>query len=210
MKLLALSDFHGDFSKVQALLEHAGEIDGVLISGDITHFGPDERALELIDMFDMPVLAIPGNCDLPGILEVLDSSRAINLHKKCYSMGDASFMGLGGSNSTPFNTPFELTDEDMEEALDGMLRSCSGIRNILLSHAPPFGHVDELSIGHVGSHAIAKFLNHFDLIVCGHIHEARGLVVSGNTTMVNVGVASHGYGALIILNDTICVELIEV
>ncbi|MCL7414106.1 MAG: metallophosphoesterase family protein [ANME-2 cluster archaeon] len=210
MKLLALSDLHGDFSKVQALIDHAGEIDGILISGDITHFGPDETARGLIDMFDVPVLAIPGNCDLPGILEVLDSSHAINLHKNCYSMDDVCFMGLGGSNSTPFNTPFELTDEDMEQTLDDMLTSCSGIRNILLSHAPPFGYVDELPVGHVGSHAIAKFLSHFDLIVCGHIHEARGLAMSGNTTMVNVGEASHGYGALIFLNDTISVELIEV
>jgi Icc-related predicted phosphoesterase len=210
MKILALSDLHGDFSKVQALLEHSGEIDGVLISGDITHFGPDENALELIDMFDVPVLAIPGNCDPPGVLEVLDSSGAINLHKECYSLGDACFMGLGGSNSTPFNSPFELTDEDMEKAIDDMLISCSGIRNILLSHAPPFGYVDELPVGHVGSHAIAKFIAHFDLIVCGHIHEARGTVMSGNTTIVNVGEASQGCGAVIILNDNISVELIKV
>jgi len=210
MKILALSDLHGDFSKVQALIEHAGEIDAVLISGDITNFGPDEKALELIDMFDVPVLAIPGNCDQTSILEVLDSSSAINLHKNCYSLGDASFMGLGGSNSTPFNTPFELTDEDMEEAIDDMLSSCSGIRNILLSHAPPFGYVDELSVGHVGSHAIARFMNRFDLIVCGHIHEARGTAMNGDTTIVNVGEASQGYGALIIFNDSICVELIEV
>ena len=210
MKLLALSDLHGDFSKVQALLEHAGEIDGVLVSGDITDFGPDEKALELIDMFDVPVLAIPGNCDQPGILEVLDSSSAINLHKNCYSMVDTSFMGLGGSNSTPFNTPFELTDEDMEAALNDMLSSCSGIRNILLSHAPPFGYVDELPIGHVGSHAIAKFMNRFDLIVCGHIHEARGTAMYGDTTIVNLGLASHGYGAVIFLNDSVSVELIEV
>ncbi|MCK4937419.1 MAG: metallophosphoesterase [Methanosarcinales archaeon] len=210
MKILALSDLHGDFSKVQALLKHAGEIDGVLISGDITNFGPDENALELIDMFDVPVLAIPGNCDQPGILEVLDSSSAINLHKNCYHIGDAIFMGMGGSNSTPFNTPFELTDKDMEEAIDVMLSSCSGIRNILLSHAPPYGYVDELSIGHLGSHAIAKFINRFDLIVCGHIHEARGTAMNGYTTIVNVGESSQGYGALIILNDSICVELIEV
>lgn len=209
MKLLALSDLHGDFSKVQALIEQAGKIDAVLISGDITHFGPDENARELIDMFNVPVLVVPGNCDLPGILDVLDSSRAINLHRKCYSLGDACFMGLGGSNCTPFNTPSELTEEDIEEALDGMLRSCPDIRNILLSHAPPFGYVDELPVGHVGSHAIAKFLNHFDLIVCGHIHEARGTAFCGDTMIINVGEASQGYGALILLNDTISVEFIR-
>jgi Icc-related predicted phosphoesterase len=53
-------------------------------------------------------------------------------------------------------------------------------------------------------------MNRFDLIVCGHIHEARGTAMKGDTTIVNVGEASQGYGALIILNDSICVELIEV
>ncbi|MDF1557861.1 MAG: metallophosphoesterase [ANME-2 cluster archaeon] len=210
MKLLALSDLHGDYSKVEALVQHAGVIDAVLVSGDITDFGPDEKALEFIDMFDVPVLVVPGNCDKPSILEVLDGCSAVNLHRNCYTLGDACFMGLGGSNYTPFNTPLELTDDEIEEAINTMLSNCSTIRNVLVSHAPPYGFVDELPVGHVGSRAIAKFVNRFSLVVCGHIHEARGTAMCGNTTIVNVGEASKGCGAVIIMNDSICVELIEV
>jgi len=119
-------------------------------------------------------------------------------------------MGLGGSNATPFDTPFELTDEDIEQSLERLLDECSGIRNVLLSHAPPYGYSDELSVGHVGSQAIAKFVDRFALVVCGHIHEARGTTTTGNTIVVNVGEASKGYGALIITNDNVSVELIEV
>jgi len=210
MKYLALSDLHGDYSKVEALQQCAGEVDAVLITGDITNFGPVGKALEFIDMFDVPVLAVPGNCDPLDILEILDGSKAINLHKNCYTIGDVNFMGLGGSNTTPFDTPFELTDEDIEQSLERLLDECSGIRNVLISHAPPYGYSDELPVGHVGSQTIAKFVDRFALVVCGHIHEARGITKAGDTIVVNVGEASKGYGALITTNGDISVELIEI
>jgi len=52
-----------------------------LIAGDITDFGPDEKALELLEMFNKPVLIVPGNCDNPSLLKILDDNdTAINLH----------------------------------------------------------------------------------------------------------------------------------
>ena len=210
MKLLALSDLHGDYSKVDAIKHRAGKIDAVLIAGDITNFGPDSDANKLLDMFDVPILAIPGNCDHPSILETLEKSEAINLHKTCHTIGEVDFIGLGGSNTTPFNTPFEMTDQDIEKSLEDLLDKSSASITILLSHAPPWGYVDELPIGHVGSPAITKFIDCLSLIVCGHIHEARGIAKKGNTNIVNVGEASKGYGALITINDDICIEFIEV
>lgn len=210
MKLLALSDLHGNFSRIQALLQRAGEIDAVLIAGDITDFGPDHKARELMDMFHVPVMAIPGNCDRPSILKTLDESRAVNLHNSCFTLDNVNFIGLGGSNATPFNTPFELKDADIDRCLQNLLSQCKGIRTVLLCHAPPYGCVDKLPMGHVGSHIIAKFVSRPDLIICGHIHEARGITKMGDTVIVNVGEASKGYGALIIMNDSISAELIEV
>jgi len=210
MKLLALSDLHGDYSKVDAIKHCAGNIDAVLIAGDITNFGPDSDANKLLDMFDVPILAIPGNCDHPSILETLEKSDAINLHKTCHAIGEVDFIGLGGSNTTPFNTPFEMTDQDIEKSLEDLFDKSRASRTVLLSHAPPRGYVDELPIGHVGSPAITKFMDRLSLIVCGHIHEARGIAKKGNTNIVNVGEASKGYGALITINDDICIEFIEV
>ena len=210
MKLLALSDLHGDYSKVETIKHRAGKIDAVLIAGDITNFGPDSDVYKLIDMFDVPILAIPGNCDHPGILETIEKSDAINLHKTCHTIGEVDFIGLGGSNTTPFNTPFEMTDKDIEKSLEDLFDKSRALRTVLLSHAPPQGYVDELPVGHVGSPAITKFIDRLSLIVCGHIHEARGLAKKGNTNIVNVGEASKGYGALITINDDICIEFIEV
>jgi len=207
MKLLALSDLHGNYSYVESLCSKAGDFDVVMIAGDLTDFGPDEHALLLLSMFDKPVFVVPGNCDNPSILSVLDEN-AINLHNSTHTMGELSFMGLGGSNPTPFNTPFELSEKKIGEYIGKLLSKING-RVVLLSHAPPLNTTDKLPHGHVGSVALARYLGRFDLIICGHIHEARGVVRVNGTHVVNPGQASKGEGALITINDKIDIEFID-
>ena len=214
MKLLALSDLHGDYSHVESILDKAGDIDAVLIAGDITDFGPDEKALEVLGMFKVPVLAVPGNCDNPSLLKVLDKNeKTINLHNSSHTIGDLTFIGLGGSNPTPFNTPFELSEKKIGEYVGTLLGRSKG-RLILLSHAPPKNTTDKLPHGNVGSVALERYLGRFDLIVCGHIHEARGIVRVNGTRIVNPGMASKGQGAVITIgekiNTNINIEFIDV
>lgn len=218
MKILAISDPHGDYSKIKEMMEKAGNFDLAVVVGDITHFGPDEKVKEFMEMFDIPVIAIPGNCDQKSILKALDASKATNLHGKAEQIGNIRFIGLGGSNLTPFNTPFELSEEEIEKTLEGMVCSAENSDDcgtiVLLTHAPPHGTRDELPFGHVGSKAIQKFVDRVDLIVCGHIHEAKGMEQVGKTLVVNPGEACKGSCALIKLEDAegkpIEVEFIEV
>jgi Icc-related predicted phosphoesterase len=85
---------------------------------------------------------------------------------------------------------------------------------VLLSHAPPLGARDELPFGHVGSKAISKFVDRVDLVVCGPIHEAKGIEKVGKTVVVNPGEACKGSCALITIeesgNKPIEVEFVEV
>lgn len=205
MKILAISDPHGDYSKIKAIIKKAGDFDLAVIVGDLTNFGPDEKVEELMEMFDKPVLAIPGNCDQKSILKTLEASKAVNLHGKAEQIGKIRFIGLGGSNPTPFNTPFELSEEEIENALEGMVCSAENAdecgRIILLTHAPPHGARDELPFGHVGSKAIQRFLDRADLIICGHIHEAKGVDKIGKTTIVNPGEACKGSCALVTIEE---------
>lgn len=218
MKILAISDPHGDYSKIKKMIERAGDFDLVVIVGDITNFGPDEKVNELMEKFDKPVLAIPGNCDQRSILKALDASKAVNLHGKTEQIGEIRFIGLGGSNPTPFNTPFELSEEEIEKALEGMVCSAEKAEDcgtiVLLTHAPPHGARDKLPFGHVGSEAISKFVDKVDLVVCGHIHEAKGIEKVGKTVVVNPGEACKGSCALITLEESegkpIEVEFVEV
>jgi Icc-related predicted phosphoesterase len=66
----------------------------------------------------------------------------------------------------------------------------------------------------VGSKAIQKFVDRVDLIVCGHIHEAKGLEKVGKTVVLNPGEASKGSCALVHLDEPegkpIEVEFVEV
>jgi len=138
-----------------------------LIAGDITDFGPDEKALELLAMFDKPVLIVPGNCDNPSILKVLDENEnSINLHNCAHEMGGLTFIGLGGSNPTPFNTPFELSEKKIGEYIGTLLSRLKG-RIILLSHAPPRNTTDKLPHGMVGSEALARYLEDLTLSFAG-------------------------------------------
>jgi Icc-related predicted phosphoesterase len=218
MKILAISDPHGNYSKIKKMIERAGDFDLAVIVGDITNFGPDEKVQELMKLFDKPVLAIPGNCDQRSILRALDASEAVNLHGKTEHIGKILFIGLGGSNPTPFNTPFELSEEEIEKTLERLFCSAEEAENcgtiVLLTHAPPHGVRDELPFGHVGSKAISKFVDRVDLVVCGHIHEAKGSEKIGKTVVVNPGEACKGSCALIKIEESeskpIEVEFVEV
>lgn len=211
MRLLAISDPHGDYAHIPLLVREAGDVDAVLVAGDITDFGPDELAHELLDLLESPgcpVLAIPGNCDHRSILAVLDASDAINLENAVHTIGDVTFIGIGGSNPTPFNTAFERSEDEIEAMLNDLLSQADPIggRTVLLSHAPPKNTLDRIPGGNAGSEAIAGAIGRVDLIVCGHIHEDQGTVTRDDTVIVNVGQASQGRSAIITIDGGIDVR----
>jgi Icc-related predicted phosphoesterase len=47
-----------------------------------------------------------------------------------------------------------------------------------------------------------------DLLLCGHIHEARGTCFVGSTRLVNVGELRQGFAALIEIGEEITVNWI--
>ena len=218
MRLLAISDPHGDYAQIPTLVRKAGSVDVVLIAGDITNFGPDELTYDLLSILEplgCPVLAIPGNCDQRSILATLDASSAVNLENAVHTIGNVTFAGIGGSNPTPFDTPFERSEDEISAMLDDLLSRAGeaeepGARIVLLSHAPPKNTLDRIPGGNAGSEAIAGAIGKADLIVCGHIHEDQGMMVRSahgkETVVVNVGQASQGKSAIITIGDDIEVQ----
>ena len=219
MRLLAISDPHGDYAQIPALVRKAGKagsVDVVLIAGDITNFGPDELTydlLSLLEPLECPVLAIPGNCDQRSILATLDASSAVNLENAVHTIGNVTFAGIGGSNPTPFDTVFERSEGEIGAMLDDLLSRAGETgeaRIVLLSHAPPKNTLDRIPGGNAGSEAIAGAIGKTDLIVCGHIHEDQGMMVVSahgkETVVVNVGQASQGKSAIITIDDDIEVQ----
>ncbi|KAF5418687.1 MAG: 3',5'-cyclic adenosine monophosphate phosphodiesterase CpdA [Candidatus Methanogaster sp.] len=214
MRLLAISDPHGDYTQIPLLVheaERTGNIDAVLIAGDITNFGPDELAYELLDLLEplgCPVLAIPGNCDQRSILAILDASKAINLDGAVHTIENVTFAGIGGSNPTPFDTPFERSEDEIGVMLEDILIRADrgGGTIVLLSHTPPKNTLDRIPGGNAGSDALEHAIGKVDLIVCGHIHEDQGKMTRHGTIIVNVGQASQGQSAIITIDESIKVQ----
>jgi Icc-related predicted phosphoesterase len=211
-RVLLLADLHGRYGKLDSFLSL--EPDLVIISGDITQFGPCEDAVELLSRIDVPCFAIPGNCDPREILDALEESNAVSLHGSTITLGKITLTGIGGSNRTPFGTPYELSEEEIEALLaEAAGRMQRNVHNILVCHAPPHGTLDRVGGARVGSTALRRHLGQFDLVCCAHIHEAKGVLEEDGVTVVNPGPASEGNCALITLGDEsrdIRVELLTV
>ncbi|MCS4542075.1 MAG: metallophosphoesterase [Euryarchaeota archaeon] len=219
MRILVISDIHGARfvpSLVRNYLKKE-TIDCIAINGDITNFGPLSVAEEILsEITDSGILTlvVPGNCDPKDILNIIDDSPASNLHGKSEIIKNIAFAGLGGSNITPFNTPFELTEEEIETTLSKALAGIEEIpTKILITHAPPKNtRADVTGSGmHVGSNSIRKIVEDFQpsVLICAHIHEARVIDKLNNTIIVNPGEASKRRAALIQVEKETSAKLIE-
>ena len=200
MRWLVVSDFHNRYDNVVKILEKAGIVDGTLLAGDMTEFGPVENAKKLIDLLPRPILAVPGNCDPREVVRILERED-VCLHLERISFDGVTYVGIGGSNPTPFGTPFELSEDEIKSNLERLLKDVKG-PVLLLAHIPPKGYQDRIPNGiHVGSEAVAQFAPRFKAIVCGHIHEDRGISKIGDTLVINPGMASAGNAAILDIDE---------
>ena len=197
MKFLVLSDVHGRVKVVRfanRLLEEMA-LDGVIVLGDITHFGPPSWASEFLSQLNRPAYAIPGNCDPLGTLQEIESA-ATSLHRRKVKLEGWTLGGHGGSNPTIFNTPNEMPEDEIEAGLRPIMER--GM--VLVVHCPPLGTLDMTSVNrHAGSVAIAKLVGEFRprVVLSGHIHEARGIVERDGTIYTNPGPAKDGFSAVL-------------
>lgn len=210
------SDFHGSMKAFREAASKAEDVqaDVVVVCGDITHFGSVQEARDLLSPLvnlRLPVLFVPGNCDPPSLFGV-DIEGARCIHGLCEIYGDMTFLGVGGGLISPFQTPFEMTEEEIMDVLTrGFRQAPSGRWLILVSHNPPKDtKIDRLHTGrHIGSLSVRRFIEEKrpSIAFCGHVHEAKGIDQVGETILVNPGPAKHGHCALADFNGKIEVEL---
>ncbi|MFQ5985874.1 MAG: metallophosphoesterase [Thermoplasmata archaeon] len=206
MRILQMSDLHGSDTALEqsrwALREFGPDL--FLVTGDITNFGPLDYVHRLFSDIAVPSYALPGNCDPREIVPLLEE-LGVNLHGKRTEFRGHPLIGLGGSSPTPFHTLFELSEEEIRATLEPLMVEGS----ILATHAPPYGHVDDSAGRHLGSRSIRTLVDRYPprVVLCGHIHEARG-VETGPTTYVNPGPARSGHAALVDLEEEVRVRLL--
>jgi len=216
IRLLGITDLHDQRSALDQILTDAGTVDAVLLGGDITNFGTPadaERLVRQVQASGARVFAVAGNCDSAAI-----EQRLIHLGVSLFQRGTALIgLGIQGlSGMPPWHAHmYQFTEEELASALDvGFAQLNGATPHVVLSHAPPrAARVDYTAGGHhVGSTALRAFIDRVQpaLVICGHIHEARGTELLGRTQVVNCGAAAAGCYALAEIGETVRVELRQV
>lgn len=214
MRILAFSDIHGSYKRVEEILSHESSFDALIIAGDLTTVGSPkeaETAIRRFQQYGKPLFVVAGNMDLPE-LETTFMNLGVSINARGVLHGDVGLFGVSASPFTPMNTPYEISeDEIMKRAEAGWEDVASARWKLFVPHAPPRDtKVDKIILGkHVGSTAVREFIEKHqpDLVICGHIHEARGMDKLGKTTIINCGPAGRGYYGILEIGNAINVEL---
>ena len=204
MKIISFGDIHEDTQNLLKIDDELRYADLIIISGDITNYqgkSVAENVINSVRKYNTNVLAQLGNLDLGEVNDYL-SQENINMHGKGHIFNNIGIFGVGGSNFTPFKTPTEFSEVEINSFLvDGYKKVEECEVKIMVPHMPPINtKVDKVSSGmHVGSKSVRDFIEGYkpDMCICGHIHESRGDDVIGDTKIFNAGMFKEGGYVLI-------------
>jgi Icc-related predicted phosphoesterase len=168
---------------------------------------------------NIAILTVPGNCDTVESINKLNELN-INIDEKCLNINNMKFVGIGGSNKTPFNTPNEYTEDEIYNKFKNAIKDVKKedlkedlLNNfILVSHAPPKNTMaDRVGDNNVGSESIRKIIEEYNpnLVICGHIHESRCIDKINNSYIVNPSQESFFISDVFIGDNKIKIKNIE-
>jgi uncharacterized protein len=207
MKIVSFGDIHMATGNLVRMDEVMRDTDMVIISGDLTNFGGIDDARKVLDDVRKKcsrVLALSGNLDRREVIPFLEAER-IALHGQGVAVSGMGIFGCGGSNITPFNTPTELSEEEIYDTLArgyAVVRDCRPL--LMVCHTPPYETKCDRIVGGkaVGSTAARRFIEEVkpDVCISGHIHESAAIDRIGSTTIVNAGPFKGG-GYVVVHQD---------
>jgi len=194
MKIVSFGDVHMATRNLERMAAILCDTDLIIVSGDLTNFGGIDDARKVLDDVRQAcgrVLALPGNLDRREVTPFLEA-EGIALHGKGVVIEGVGIFGCGGSNLTPFNTPTELTEDEIYETLRLGYAAVQTQRPLLMvCHTPPYGTKCDRIVGGqaVGSTSARRFIEEVqpDLCISGHIHESAAIDTIGPTTVINAG-----------------------
>jgi Icc-related predicted phosphoesterase len=156
----------------------------------------------------LPCLVMPGNDDPPWVRRLLDQAGWLQqAEERIVGFGPYQVLSLGYSTPTPWDSPREITEDQMRAKLKMLAEQLDPAQPTIFNlHNPPFGTStdrafklnDDMRIQTaggepvqvpVGSHAIREAIENAQPVValCGHIHESRATSKLGHTLVVNPG-----------------------
>ena len=161
------------------------------------------------------VIISPGNDDKFSIDEVIRANKRVIFGEEevVFLDDEHEVLCFGWSNPTPFNSPRECSEEELEQKLERVVAKVKNLRTaVFCIHVPPYDSqldyaplIDkELRIKvvagkrrmvPVGSKAVRKIIEKYQplLGLHGHIHESPGFCKIGRTECLNPG-SEYGEG----------------
>ena len=167
-----------------------------------------------------------GNDDDPALRDVLAaSSAAVDPEDETVDLGEGiQMLSCGHANPTPWNSPRELPEEELERHLEELVAKVDDpVRSVFNLHVPPIRTsldrapaLDEtlkpvvrggsVAMTAAGSQAVRDVIERYQPLVGlhGHIHESRGVAKVGKTVCINPGSEyAEGvlHGALVVVDS---------
>lgn len=160
----------------------------------------------------MRCFVMPGNDDPPGVdRSIEEAAKVEECDGRAVTFDDYTMISLGYANRTPFDSPRELTEEEIFARVSALADEVGDMSRCIFNlHVPPYDSqldtapaLDEnLSvvmsgsapkmIG-VGSTAVRELIEKYQpmLSLHGHVHESPGAVNIGRTLSINPGSDYH-------------------
>lgn len=181
------------------------------------------------------IYILPGNDDSESISEFAreyssNSDIFVDIDERIAEVGDLQLLGFGFSNKTPWNSPRELTEEQIEARLSDMFDKIDQSRlskTVAVIHVPPHGTMIDQApaltpdlrpvikggdavMTSVGSTAVRKVIEKYSPMmgIHGHIHESPGVDYIRSNTRRKVPVLNAGseYQAGVLRGALVAVE----
>ncbi len=189
MKLVIFSDIHKDWQALKNIINKKADL--YICLGDLSNLGNGlQEGGDKLSFLKEKLLLLPGNHETTKqTKELCQKHGFVFFHRKILKVGKYQFAAVGHSTVTPFNTPGEITEEQMSSFLNDFKNK----KNLILfTHSPAKNtQLDIIPSGdHVGSSSIKQFLVEEKPIYffCGHIHESAGKTDKiGTTKCYNIG-----------------------
>jgi Icc-related predicted phosphoesterase len=152
-------------------------------------------------------LIMPGNDDETFTGAVIDEAQyVVNPDLRVSDMGPFQVLSVGYSNITPWHSPREMSEEQIETEIRRLEQDLDPTRPLVLNlHVPPYDSGLDLApelrgdlsiVGGsnpnmvpVGSRAVRSAVERLQPVLSlhGHIHESRGSVQIGRSVAINPG-----------------------
>lgn len=195
LKVVCISDTHTMHDQITI-----PECDMLIHAGDFSYMGKwTDEVLPFLEWFAIQPakhkILVCGNHEVmiskaPGILVDKCKELGIEFLRNEHTI-KAQRMIFGSPYSVEFgNWAYGLPDEKLQDIWDYI----NPLTEILVVHGPAYGYLDKTLRGErVGSKTLAehfKKLPNLKLVICGHIHEDKGILIKDGITYVNASIAN--------------------